>query len=127
VPISYARRYWKSMDRSDRLRLIRRPTSGWYAIVYRGRELGHFAPPPKPVGRTWFGRRWVARCSCGWESRSRARVNADLDQLDHLSDMIQAADGVGIPAPDNWPPGITVSSTAEEWERAIRGQRLPGE
>jgi len=105
------------------MRLLRRFDQGWNAIVYRSRELGHFTPGAKPLPRRGLLRaRWIGRCSCGWESRTRREVNAQLDLLDHLSDSIREVDGTGIPGPERWPPGINFESTTEDWERAIEGQ-----
>jgi hypothetical protein len=83
----------------------------------------------RPAGWGLLGRSWIARCSCGRESKERRRVNAEMDMTVHLSNSIREVDGVAIPGPEAWPPGITSASTSDDWERALlrqlRGEKVP--
>jgi hypothetical protein len=109
------------VDRADLLRLARSPGTHRNAIIYRALQLGH-TPGMRPAGWGLFGRTWIGRCSCGWESQTRRRVNADVDMTVHLGDEVRQVDGVSIPGPELWPPGITSESTSMDWERALLKQ-----
>lgn len=85
----------------------------YLAIAYRGWQLGHrFYLQARPA-------RDYIRCRCGWEGRAASDGSMSTAAYVHLYDVIRAVDGVTVPRIDEWPPGISSTSTTTELYEAL--------